>query len=524
MLFMVLREDKMGQSFLLPLNLKEVIPKDHICFFITDLVNELDFEDIEKKYQYNPGKSAYSRRMLMRIIIMASVDGVFSSRKIMKLINENMIYMYLSGLESPDFRTIGRFKIEAQKLIEEAFKATVLTSKKLKLLKLEHIAIDGTKFKANASDDNNLTEKEIKAIKKIIQKGIDVDKKEDELYGDKEDNNESKVPITREKRKKLIREILKDSPHAKQNNKRKRIKKAAINILNQALENPLRTLEKLENAENELKNSKQKSVSLTDPDSRWMKNKKNKKELSYNSQISVDHKSGIIITNSVTQDPTDHHQLIPQIEKIIETIGPLPANTSISADNGYFTQDNIAYIYENELDAYIPNRKQATEAKTQIISKKPFSKHNFQYDHENNLYICPNNKKLPYQKTYKYEGKIRQQYYSNECLKCPDQTICTGKNRMKIITDYGGDLAKKMSLKMETSKAKSEFAKRKETVEHPFGNVKQNLKFTEYYSRGLKQIKTENNLIYISHNIKRIFNEITKKTKETTPKNTTTFV
>ncbi|MEG3224983.1 MAG: hypothetical protein BME94_05540 [Methanobacteriales archaeon Met13] len=88
----------------------------------------------------------------------------------MRLINENMIYMHLSGLESPDFRTILRFKIEAHELIEEAFKATVLTAKKLELLKLEHIAIDGTKFKANTSNDNNLTEKEINAIKKYPAK------------------------------------------------------------------------------------------------------------------------------------------------------------------------------------------------------------------------------------------------------------------------------------------------------------------------------------------------------------------
>jgi len=251
-----------------------------------------------------------------------------------------------------------------------------------------------------------------------------------------------------------------------------------------------------------------------------MKNKKNKIELSYNSQISVDHKSGIILTNSVTQQPTDHHQLIPQIEKIIETIGPIPAKTCINADNGYFTQDNITYINENKLDAYIPNRKQASEAKSDTKKINKFSKHNFRYDHQNNQYICPNNKKLPYIKTYKYNNKIRQQYYSNECLKCPDQTECAGKNRVKIITDYGGDLAKKMSLKMETIEAKLEFAKRKETVEWPFGNIKQNLKFTEYYTRGLEQIQTENNLIYISHNLKRIFNEITKKSKQILPKNT----
>ena len=79
---------------------------------------------------------------------MASVDGVLSSRQIMKLTNENFIYTYLSGVESPDFRTILRFKIQARKLIEKASQTTVHTAKRLKLLNLEHIAIDGTKFKA----------------------------------------------------------------------------------------------------------------------------------------------------------------------------------------------------------------------------------------------------------------------------------------------------------------------------------------------------------------------------------------
>ncbi len=519
---MVLREDRMGQTFLVPVDLKEFIPKNHICFFIVDMVDQLDFSDLENKYRYKPGKPAYSRRMLMRIVLMAAVDGVFSSRKIMKLTNENFIYTYLSGVESPDFRTILRFKIEAKKLIEKAFQVTVLTAKKSGMLNLEHIAIDGTKIKANASNNNNLTEKEIQTIKKIIQKGIDVDKEEDELYGEDNDND-IKMPLNKEERKKLIKEIFKEMEDNESKNKEEnRPKKSAVNIIEQGLKNPKKTLEKLGKVEKQLKKGGQKSVSLTDPDARWMKNKKNKIEFSYNSQISVDHKSGIIVTNSVTQQPTDHHQLIPQIKKIIKTTGPIPTKTCISADNGYFTQDNMEYIHENKLDAYIPNRKQAHTAKTCKKDINRFSKHNFKYDPHNKLYICPNNKKLSYQKTYRYNNKIREQYYTHECLKCSDQTSCAGKNRMKIITDYSGDLARKMFLKMETPEAKLEFAKRKETVEWPFGNIKQNLKFTEYYTRGLEQIRTENNLICIAHNIKRIFNIITKKSTQIIPKNPTT--
>ncbi len=181
---MVLREDKMGQTFLMPVDLKEFIPKDHLCYYVSDIVDKLDFRKLEKKYRYSAGKPAYSRRMLMRVIIMASIDGVFSSRKIMKLINENVVYIYLSGKESPDFRTILRFKIQARRMIEKAFITTVHIAKELKLLNLEHIAIDGTKLKANASNNNNLTEQELHIVKKILKKGIDTDKEEDELYGE----------------------------------------------------------------------------------------------------------------------------------------------------------------------------------------------------------------------------------------------------------------------------------------------------------------------------------------------------
>lgn len=470
---MVLREDRMGQTFLVPLDLRSLIPDDHICFYISDIVDQLDFTDLENKYRFNAGKRAYSRRMLMRIVLMASFDGVFSSRKIMKLTNENFVYKFLSGRDSPDFRTILRFKIEAKELIEKAFQATVLTAKKFGILNLEHIAIGGTKIKANASNNNNLTEKEIQTIKKIIQKGIDVDKEEDELYGENNDND-IKMPLDKEERKKLIKEIFKEienNEKQKKNKTSKPLKRSAKNLIKKACKKPQKILEKLEQAEKQLIKSGQKSVSITDPESRWMLNKKKKIELSYNLQISTDHKSGIILSNGVTQDPTDHNQLIPQIDKIINLLGHIPEDTALSADNGYFTL-NLRYIQNNKIKAYIPSRKQATQERTNNKNKKPFSKHNFTYNHEKNFYICPQNEKLPYKKTYEYKGKKRDQYYTNKCLKCPEQLKCAGQNRVKIITSYGGELPKRMELKMETPEAQKEYAKRKETIEWPFGNIK----------------------------------------------------
>ena len=182
---MALRADKIGQTWLVPRRVIDFIPENHLCFFVANLVEGLDFKKNERKYKYTKGKPAYSRHMLTRLVIMASVDGVFSSRKIMKLAEENVIYMYLSGMDKPDFRTICRFKIECAEQIEEAFKMTVIIAKKSGMVKLKHIAIDGTKIKANASPTNLINQEEIQTIRELLKKGIEADEEEDKLYGDK---------------------------------------------------------------------------------------------------------------------------------------------------------------------------------------------------------------------------------------------------------------------------------------------------------------------------------------------------
>nr|CAI64145.1 transposase, truncated [uncultured archaeon]CBH36559.1 hypothetical protein BSM_00360 [uncultured archaeon] len=103
---MAIRSDKIGQSWLLPPAVSELIPEDHICNLVEVVVDNMDVGEIEQKYRSGPGNPAYSRRMLLRIVIMASADAIWSSRKIAKLAHENVVYMYLTGHEKPDFRTI----------------------------------------------------------------------------------------------------------------------------------------------------------------------------------------------------------------------------------------------------------------------------------------------------------------------------------------------------------------------------------------------------------------------------------
>jgi len=94
---MVIRSDKMGQSWLLPPSVSDLIPIDHICYLVIAIVNGIDVSEIEKKYRFKQGNSAYPRRMLLRLLVQAAIDGVWSSRKINKLAHENMVYIAVGG-------------------------------------------------------------------------------------------------------------------------------------------------------------------------------------------------------------------------------------------------------------------------------------------------------------------------------------------------------------------------------------------------------------------------------------------
>ena len=192
---MAIRDDKMGQSWLLPPDISELISVDHICYLVIAIVNGIDVREIEEKYRFKPGNSAYPRRMLLRLLVQAAIDGVWSSRKINKLAHESVVYMYLAGNEKPDFRTLCKFRSENKELIETTFEKNVTFTKARGILTLEHLSTNGTKMKANASNDYTLCKAEIEAIREIIEHGIAIDKEEDKLYGDKRGDELQKKQI-----------------------------------------------------------------------------------------------------------------------------------------------------------------------------------------------------------------------------------------------------------------------------------------------------------------------------------------
>ena len=511
-LFMVLRDDTINQTMLVPMDLRKLIPKDHPCYFIKNVVDHIDCSEANREFADTPGEFAYPRELLLRLVLMSVFDGGLSSREIERRTQTDVGYMYLAGMQHPSYRTILRFKHEYSDLIDESFKMTIKIATEEDLVKIHHVSLDGTKIKAKTSMNKLTNQQQLKIMKQHLKESIKLDEEEDEELGD-ESGNTVPESLTDEEKFKEVYEKVKES--SKDDRNKDKLRASSKKLLKQAKEDPEKILKKLETLEEKLNESEKDVISINDPDARFMKNKKGRWEFDYNGQIAVDEYKGIILASYITDNPSDHHELIPLMEQVKSNLNgifdEMPSNFQVSADNGYSTDANTEYLEKNGLDGYISSRKLARETKKYNKTEKFFGKDNFTYDTEIRTYICPLGQPLYKISEYTYDDKPRISHWTKECKNCPMQPFCAKGNRSKIIQDYGNPSKIRMQRKMETPKAKEIYKLRSKTAELPFAHMKQNMHLTEFKTTGLKQVNTEFKLYAIGHNLKRIYNEIHRK-------------
>jgi transposase len=501
---MALQEDTLGQSIFM--NSADMVPKDHISKLVAAIVDEIDVSKAEEKFIGTPGYPAYPRRMLLRLMVMSAVDGIFSSRKISKLARENVIYIHLTGNKQPDFRTICLFRNSNENLIEDVFRKVVLVARGLKMMNLGHLTVDGTKIKANAANSHSLSKEDIELIREIIRKGIEIDKKEDEIYGDKRGDE---LPPDLDTMKKI-----KDKIHEIEEKKGGKLKQAGKRLVRKHVlgnEKEKRKVEGLlERASQEIMQSGQKATSLTDPDARFMLNKKKRKEFCYNPQITVDIDSSLIVSNDVCQDVCDYWQLVPQVEQTEEVVGKLPKGTKFSADNGYFKGTNLHYMERRGFDLYMADERRAAEENGNLQTIGPYYREKFYYDEGNDCFICPMGEVLTKRGIYLQKSRAEHFYRCSDCAGCPVKAQCTNsKNRSITTRGFEGE-RRRMWEKIETKEG-TQFYNLRKKVEPIFGDIKQNLGKREFVMRGLKGVKTEFNLACIAHNLRLMWNKMERE-------------
>jgi transposase len=245
--------------------------------------------------------------------------------------------MYLSEKLSPDFRRISDFRKDNPELVKEVFKHTVRFAKEEGLLYLSHLSTDVSKVKANASNRRVLTKEELDVLLRFIDEELEEWAKQDTL----EDNAFGEIRGTDQ------------LPHQS----KKTIQKAVQYYIKELKEKGPEFKEHLQGslhqAQQEMNDNGLRKVSTTDPESRFMKNKKGRIELSYNPQITVE-KKGFILANDVSQEATDAEQLKPQVLQTEENLGKLLKHIPWSFDAGYFGSENVKILLDKEIDGYIP--------------------------------------------------------------------------------------------------------------------------------------------------------------------------
>ncbi len=453
-----------NQNWLLPASIKQMIPSNHISFFVEEFVESLDFAGFDL-ISGGAGHPSYHPRIIMKIIIQGMLSKERSSRKLASACRENFVFMYLAEKVQPDFRTIARFRKNNASFIKEAFKETINLASEYNLVDLNLICTDGSKVKANASKKAFLKKEQLSQLDSIIDKMIEediaLDETDQKIYENKEEN------ITSLEMKNL-KEIVKNYRNVKNKEKLK--------------ENCKKAIEEFD------KDPQIKRASLSDPECRMMKNKKGFFELDYNVQFTVDSKKQIIVANDVCQDRTDTYQLQPQIKSVKENIN-LKKDTKIAADCNYNAGSNLKFLEENFIEGYIPTLSQAQELdeKEQTIKEDEY-----EYDWEKDEIILKG-VKLKYIGTWSQGKKSRRRIYRSE----------DGKSVKKVIEFFRERL--RMKEKMETEEGRRIYNLRKSVVEPVIGNIKYNFGFNEFLVRGLSGAKLELNIASIAHNLKKIW-------------------
>jgi transposase len=438
----------------------DFIQDDDLCMVVDDVVNGLDLSGLYQKVS-SEGNRPYHPKMMLKVLFYAYASGIFSSRKIAKALGENVAFIYLAAWQRPDFRTINNFRTNNIEQLEPLFVQIVRLCQQLKMVKLGHIAIDGSKFKANAADRKTYDKKRIEQeMKRILDKAAQQDQQEDALYGS--DNSGDELP--------------------------------------EAIRDRKQRIEKLKQIQKELDQQDKGKLNATDAEAAFMKTTAGIKT-AYNAQAAVDQEVQVIVAADVTNQPNDRQQLLPMVEQTEQnTQGQIDI---LSADSDYSTAQNLENLEPHKIDAYIPDDTYQSRCRGKAVPA--FDKDNFIYDQDSDVYRCPAGKLLKFWYTKRNPNGDYRVYRCADCDSCPHFGQCTKSKRGRSIwRRFIDPKIKAMRLKLDSKTGKAVYAKRKHIVEPVFGHIKAVLGFNGFHLRGLEKVKAEFKIVAIAHNLKKI--------------------
>jgi transposase len=435
---------RIDEAQLLPPSVQDYVPKGHLSRLIVALVREeLDLSAISGSYRSVLGQPPFDPRLMTALLLHGYASGIYASRRIAKAAVERADFMMLVAGDPPDFRTISDFRKRHLKALAALFVQVLKLAEKAGLVKLGHVALDGTKIKANASKHKAMSYERMKKREAELKAEVDrwlaaaeaADAAEDKFYGDKRGDELPDWVADKAQRLEKIRAakaaLEAEAKAAAEAEGRARAEAAASRKA--AGRNKTGKTPSPPKAEPDGKAQR----NFTDPESRILKTKDGYIQ-GYNAQAAVDGAAQIIVAHGLTNASNDQAQLAPLLEEIRANLGTNP--DEVSADAGYCSDANLRTIKRRRIAGYIATGRQRHGAKS-----------------------------------------------------------ATSKKAAKP-----GSLIAKMSSKLKRAGYRSRYRLRKQIVEPVFGQIKQARGFRQFLLRSIEKVKAEWALICTAHNLVKL--------------------
>jgi len=449
------------QRLLLPPDLREWLPEGHLALFISDVVDELELSAIVRHYESGDGRGRppYHPLMMVKLLVYGYCIGKVSSRKLEQATYEEVAFRVLACNQHPDHDSIANFRQLHLGELAGLFVQVLKMCERAGLVKLGHVAIDGSKLRANASKHKAMSydrmcekEEQLRAeVARLLKEAAESDAAEDKRYGQGVRGDELPAELARrESRLRKIREA-KASLEAEA---KEQAKAAAAAVAAKLAERKQREEEtgkktrgRVPQAVNveEAKPDAKAQRNFTDPESRIMKDGATGSfEQSYNAQIAVDGQAQIIVAATLTQAANDKQQLVPLLTAVATNVGRLPEK--VTADSGYFSTAAMTSEALSSVDLYLtPDSGKKTEPVEELRPASP-----------------------------------------------PP-------------TEVDQDVQTRMREKLKSESGRAVYKQRKMIVEPVFGQVKEVRGFRRFSFRGLHKNEAEWSLICLTHNLLKLF-------------------
>jgi transposase len=503
----------MNQVALMPPGYEEKIPFNHLVRFVNEAIEKIDVSSLLAQYK-GGGRSSYHPKMLLKVLVYAYAEKIYSSRRIDKALRENQ----------PDFRTINDFRGSRMKaVIAEVFSEVLEYLVAGGHVQLEHYFLDGTKIEADANKHKVVWAKRRENYQKRVQEQIQellkqieqTNAEEQAEYGDEdlEELGESgPKEVDSERLQKTIDRI---NQKLRERLRNKKDSRAARKVIKKLEGDCLVRLKKYEQQAETLKG--RNSYARTDPDASCMRMKEDRgaekpwPKPAYNVQIGTEGQ--FVVGFSVHGRAGDTSCLIPPLENLRIQLGRLPKN--VVTDAGYGSEENYAYLEQHHLGNFLKYNTFYQDThhyrKPELMRKRQFRAENFAYDPDRDEFICPARERLTFQYASRYTTENgyqtnRRNYECFLCDQCSLKAECTkAKGNRKIRISFRLLEYRRQARANLTSEAGQRLrAARSTEVEPVFGIIKQNISFRRFHLRGLEKVNTEWGLVSIAHNMKKL--------------------